>query len=64
MEAPHPNGCVYIHLQGMHYIYLTEDAALHGNRMPSGWEWEFHDLCEPGNYPMTDEVKLSVGSDP
>ena len=33
---PRASGCVYVHLEGMRYIYQTVDMIKNGNRSPNG----------------------------
>lgn len=55
-------GCVYLHLEGMRYFYLTRSAAENGNRYPDGTLISFWEPCEERLVTMPDKVILLVGS--
>lgn len=58
------SGCVYVHLEGMRYIYHTENTLVSGNRYPDGSLIHFREFCEQIVLTMPDKVVLSVGSQP
>lgn len=56
------SSCIYIHLQGMKYIYGTGDDLINGNRNPGGTLISYREFCEESRITMPDKVVLSVGS--
>lgn len=59
-----PSGCIYLHMEGMRYIYAAEIIANNGNRAFDGSPHLFREACEETSIAMLDKVILSVGNDP
>lgn len=58
-----PEGCTYIHADGMRYYYGIDSLAQNGNRNPDGTPFLFWDGCQRKVVEMPDFVLLGIGHD-
>lgn len=58
-----PEGCTYIHANGMRYYYGPESFVQSGNRNPDGTPALFWDACRKTVVEMPEFVLLGVGHD-
>lgn len=58
-----PQGCTYVHADGMRYYHGPALLAQNGNREPDGTPYPFWDGCQKKLVEMPDFVLLGIGHD-